>query len=521
MRISGRLVVPELQRRGLFHEDYAGTTLRENLGLERPMVSRPGVAKAGGVSSASASTFETRERAAAPVRTEAETFADFALRLDLAAVPPAVVALAKEHLLDVLGIALASSTWDFGRAALQGVLGLGEGGQATAIGSGAKLPAASAALVNGVLAHGLDFDDTHIGAIYHASAHAMAACLAAGEASGATGREMLTAFIASIEVGCRIAMVGAGAFHERAFHPTPLCGAFACVVGAGRLAGASREALVWALGLCGSQAAGVLEQNGSWIKRFGPGWAAHSAVVAVAFGKAGFIGPSTVFEGSRGFYASHLQMVPRGDGRPSLELGESWYAAGIALKPYPCCHYIHAFADAALELRRQFALEDVVRIECLLKQVLHRGVAEPRELRVRPRTAYEALFSVPFVVALALARGRVDLAAFHDEPLDAADLMALTEKTFVLDDPDSDYPLHFPGEVIVYLRDGDVLRCRKAASYGSPDLPMAREAVVAKFLGNAGRAIERGASERLVECVFGLEEAGSLDELVGLCKGRV
>ena len=459
---------------------------------------------------------------AAPLPTEAEAIAGFALSLDLSMAPPAVVTLAKEHLLDVLGIALASSTWDFGHAALQGARALGAAalgttGQATAIGSGAKLPPASAALVNGILAHGLDFDDTHIGAIYHASAHAMAACLAAGEAAGASGRELLTAFIASIEAGCRIAMVGAGEFHNRGFHPTPLCGAFACAVGAGRLAGASHQALVWALGLCGSQAAGILEQNGSWIKRFGPGWAAHSALSAVAFGQAGFIGPATVFEGSRGFYVSHLDKAPQGDERPSLDLGATWYAAGIALKPYPCCHYIHAFADAALELRGQFALDDVVRIECLLKLSLHRGVAEPRGLRIRPRTAYEALFSVPFVVALALARGRVDLAAFHDEPLDAPDLMALTEKTFVLDDPHSDYPLHFPGEVIMRLRDGRTLRCRKPASYGSPDLPMARDAVLAKFMANATRAIDQGAAERLADRVFHLEEAASLDELVALC----
>lgn len=450
-------------------------------------------------------------------RTEAEAIADFALGLDLSTVPPAVVDLAKEHFLDVLGIALASSTWDFGRAVLQGVRELGDGAQATGIGSGAKLPPASAALVNGVLAHGLDFDDTHIGAIYHASAHAIAACLASGEANCVSGRELLTAFIAALEVGCRIAMVGAGEFHDRGFHPTPLCGAFACTAGAGRLAGASRQALVWALGLCGSQAAGILEQNGSWLKRFGPGWAAHSALSAVAFGKAGFMGPTTVLEGSRGFYASHLQLVPKGDALPSLDLGSTWFALGIALKPYPCCHYIHAFADAALELRSQFALEDVERIDCLLKLSLHKGVAEPRDLRIRPRSPYEALFSVPFVVALALVRGRVDLAAFHDEPLDAADLMALTEKTFVLDDPHSDYPLHFPGEVIVHLRDGRTVRCRKAASYGSPDLPMARDAVVAKFMANATRAIDPARAERLAQCVLRLENAASLDDLVGLC----
>ena len=450
-------------------------------------------------------------------RTEAETIADFALGLDLAAVPPAVVELAKEHLLDVMGIALASSTWDFGQAVLRGARELGEGSQATAIGSGAKLPPASAALVNGVLAHGLDFDDTHIGAIYHASAHAMAACLAAGEANHVDGRDLLSAFIVAIEIGCRIAMVGAGEFHERGFHPTAICGAFACAAGAGRLARSSRQALVWALGLCGSQAAGILEQNGSWIKRFGPGWAAHSALSAVALGQAGFIGPATVLEGGRGLYATHLQSMPKAGAGPGHALGATWLTPGIALKPYPCCHYLHAFADAALELRGQFAPEEVERVECLLKLSLHKGVAEPRDRRIRPRTPYEALFSVPFVVALALVRGRVDLAAFHNEPLDAPDLMAMTERTFVLDDPHSDYPRHFPGEVIVHLRDGRTLRCRRAASYGSPDLPMSRDAVVAKFIANATRAIDEARARRLAGCVLRLEDARSLDEIVALC----
>ncbi len=451
-------------------------------------------------------------------RTEAESIAEFALGLDLAQVPPDVVELAKEHLLDALGIALASSRWDFGRAALEGARELGQGGEAACIGSGARLPAASAALVNGVLAHGLDFDDTHIGAVYHASAHALAACLAAGEANRASGREVLTAFVAAIEIGCRIAAVGAGEFHLRGFHPTALCGHFACAAGAGRLAGAGLEALVFALGLCGSTAAGLLEQNGSWLKRFGPGWAAHSALVAVALGKAGFLGPVSVLEGHRGLYNSHLQRAPEENALPSQGLGETWFARGIALKPYPCCHYIHAFADAALELRDQFVVQEVVRVECLLKQSLHSGVAEPRPIRIRPRTPYEALFSVQFVTAVALLRGRVDLAAFHDEPLDTPDLMALTEKTVVLDDPASDYPVHFPGEVIVHMRDGRVLRCRKPASYGSPDLPMARDAVLRKFRGNATRAISPEAADRLATCVLALEDAPSLDEVMRLAQ---
>ena len=116
-------------------------------------------------------------------------------------------------------------------------------------------------------------------------------------------------------------------------------------------------------------------------------------------------------------------------------------------------------------------------------------------------------------------KGRVDLAAFHDAPLDDPALMALTAKTSVLDDPHSDYPLHFPGEVIVHLRDGRTFRCRKPASYDSPHWAMARDAVMAKFLGSATRAIEPAAAERLAGFVLSLEATPSLDELVELCVG--
>ena len=298
--------------------------------------------------------------------TESEKLGRFALDLTLDAIPGDVLTLAKEHFLDALGIALASSRFDFGEAILNGAGALGDGTQATAIGSGVRLPAPSAALVNGVLAHGLDFDDTHIGAVYHATSPALAAALAAGEANGASGAEVLIAFTSALEIGCRLATVGAGAFHDRAFHPTSLCGTFAAAVVAGRLAKVDHETMTWALGLCGSQASGILERGTSWLKRLHPGWAAHCGLSAMALARAGFTGPNTVFEGGRGFYASHIQRIPTGDDLPSHDLGRTWQARGIALKPYPCCHFIHGFVDAALELRGKFDLADIERIDCPL-----------------------------------------------------------------------------------------------------------------------------------------------------------
>ena len=151
-----------------------------------------------------------------------------------------------------------------------------------------RLPAA--ALVNGTLIHGLDFDDTHIGAIYHATAPALAAALATGEAAQASGEELLTAFIAGLEIGCRLGLAAGGGFHDHHFHPTALCGAFAASYVAGRLMKLDAPAMVSSAGLCGSMAAGILELEGSWLKRMHPGWAAHSGIAAAAIAGSGFRG---------------------------------------------------------------------------------------------------------------------------------------------------------------------------------------------------------------------------------------
>lgn len=435
-------------------------------------------------------------------------------------VPDDVRALARGHFLDALGIALASSRTDFAAAVHGAARSLGAGGEATAIGFGTRLPAPSAALVNGTLAHGLDFDDTHVEAVYHASAPALAAALAAGEAAGADGRRTLAAFVVGLEIGCRLAGAAPGAFHDRGFHPTALCGTFASAAVAARLAADDRTALVHALGLCGSQAAGILELRESWLKRLHPGWAAHSGLVAAALGRHGFRGPATVFEGPHGFYASHLGRVPDGPASPTHELGTRWAARGIALKPYPCCHFVHAFVDAALALREQVRIQDIERIECPLTGRLQPLVGEPRERRIAPPTIYDALFSVPYAVALALVKGRVDLAAFYDEPLDDPAVLAVAARTFCPDDAASDYPRHFPGEVRITLGDGRTLQRREPTSRGTPERRLAPGEIEAKFVQNAARAVPGQTARRIVEMVWELERLPDIGALLRECVHR-
>ena len=416
-------------------------------------------------------------------------------------------------MLDALGIALASSGFDFAGPTLDGARKMGSGDAAHAIGSGAALPPAGAALVNGTLIHGLDFDDTHIGAIYHATAPALAAALAAGEAAGADGAAFLTGLIVGQEIGCRLARAAEGGFHDRGFHPTALCGAFAATYTAGRLMGADRRALVAAAGLCGSMAAGLLELHDSWLKRMHPGWAAHSGIAAVGLGTSGFRGPPTMLEGGHGFYHAHLGKIPSGETSPAQRIGQDWLIAGIGLKPYPCCHFTHGFVDCALELRGRVRLGEIESIDCPLHKRLMHMVSGP----TRPSEPYAAMFSVPYIVALALVTGEVDLAAFHDRGVDDPAVLAISDRTACSVDLASDFPVHFPGEVRITLKGGEVVSHRVATSFGTPERPLSEADIEAKFIANATRVLSAEAAGRIVRMAWEIERVGHVSELLQAC----
>ncbi|MCX5535840.1 MmgE/PrpD family protein [Streptomyces sp. NBC_00006] len=454
--------------------------------------------------------------------TAAERLARFATELCAKDIPEQVRAMARAHLLDGIGIALASSGMDFTRPVLDTALALGDGGRSHVIGYGTRLPAASAALVNGTLVHALDFDDTHIGAIYHATAPALAAALAVAEEQEADGESLLTAYVIGLEIGCRVAGAGAGSFHDRGFHPTGIAGTFAAAAVAARLRGLDTADTVSALGICGSQAAGTLELAGSSLKRLHPGWAAHSGIVAATLAASGFAGPPTIFEGPRGLFASHLGMTPAEIDLGLDDLGNRWMCADTALKPYPCCHFTHAFVDAALDLRSQLGGQplkstEIEEIICPTTPRIMPSVTEPAERKKAPRTLYEAQFSVQYIVAQALVSGRVDLATFYDQPLDDPDVLAVAAKVGCPPDPDSDFPVRFPGEVILRLADGRELRRRIPTSSGTPGNPLDEAVVLGKFRSNAGRVLAADQVRQIEESVGELDSLADLTDLMRKC----
>jgi 2-methylcitrate dehydratase PrpD len=452
--------------------------------------------------------------------TLAERLARFAAPLTFEDLPPSVVASVRLRVLDVLGIALAASTQEIAPALHAALEGWQARGDCTVV--GAKLGAAPplAALANGTLAHGLDFDDTHAGSITHASAVVLPAVLAVAESEGVDGRAAVTAAVAGYEAITRLGMAAPGAFHARGWHATSACGPFAAALAAGKTLGLGPAPLTAALGLAGSFASGLMEflEDGSWSKRLHPGWAAHGGVVAAGLARGGFTGPATILEGRFGFYRAFLGTAP--DRQVFETLGRDWETPRVGFKPYPCCHLLHAFLDCALALRQSHAPapEAIARVECRVAAGEVPIVCEPREAKLRPRTAYDAQFSLPYSVAAALLDGRVELETYAPDRLDDQRRLALAARVVHVVDPASDFPRAFPGWIRLHLTDGRVLEAREADGRGGPARPLPASAIVDKFRTNAGRLLPPRHVDELEAAALAVDTLPDVGLLMRLCR---
>jgi 2-methylcitrate dehydratase PrpD len=434
-------------------------------------------------------------------------------------VPPAVSDKAKLVFLDTLGIALASSTMDFGGMVLNVAKKLGGAAQSRLIGTAIKVASANAVLANGTLAHGLDYDDTLEEAIVHTGCVAATTALAAGEEVGASGKAVLEAAIAGTEVMCKVGLVAPGKFHARGFHPTALCSTFGAAAAAGKLYGLVLDQWVDAFGLCGSQSSGIIEYlaDGTWTKRLHPGWSAHGGVIATLLAREGFRGPAKVFEGTHGFYHS---FGGAGDYRfeKLLELGKEWEIPRLAFKSYPCGSISHPYMDCALKLKQKYgpAPEKIAEVVCRTAEGPVHRLWESLADKQRPTSSYGAKFSLPYSIAVMLIRGKAGLGEFSDEAIHDAQLLDLAKKVRYELDPTIDYPRHFSGHVKIFLDDGTVLEENQPYPRGGLEDPLAPGEIEEKFRANARLALTADRVEAILDSVRRLEQLPSIGTLSDL-----
>lgn len=440
-----------------------------------------------------------------------ETLAQFVHQLRYEDIPEQVRERAKDLMLDAIGIAFASTKFDFADKALAGLKFFGSGPR-TVIGMPAQLALRDAAVMNGVLIHGLDYDDTHLEGVVHASASCFSCAFGVAAEVNASGRDLITAYIAGLEAIARLGMVAKGGLHLNGLHPTGTIAAFASSLIAGKLMGLDAGQLVMAQGNALSTSASSSRQysrEGAWTKRLHPGWGAAAGITAAAMARGGFIGPRQVYEGEYSLYRT-LVGSRYGDCDLSLatkDLGMAWESARVAIKPIPACHLVHACSDAAVALASTHTIKaaDVQSIRALIPAQAVPIVCEPAAQRHRPLSSYAAQFSIYHAVAASLVRGKFGLAEMEPEVYNDPAILALGDKVAYEVDPQSEYPKYFSGEVVITLKDGRELRHREHINRGAAERPIVREDIVIKYLDNAGMAIPRERVERVRDTVLGAE----------------
>ena len=459
----------------------------------------------------------------------ASDLAAFASGLHMDGIAARVRIRALHLMLDATGIALASHRFGFAATALRGIEALSdpgvpaEGGLAgqdpggTVIGYPRRLAFRDAAMANGLLVHGLDYDDTHVPGIIHATASVFPCVLALGERLGASGAEVLAAYVAAVEAGARIGSVARGGFHRQGFHPTGLVGAFGCAIGAGRLLGLDAGRLAMAQGIALSTASGSMEflEDGAWTKRLHPGWAAVAGLTSAYLASEGFVAPSRPYEGRFGLYRSHLGSAAAQECDYSIAtagLGEEWELERVAVKPFPACHFLHGCADAAIAIARRHDLDpaEVEEVTALVPEETIATICEPVASKLRPTSDYDAKFSVQYAVAASLSRRAFGLAELEDEARTDGTILGLASRVRYRADPASAFPRAYSGEVVVRTRDGRELRHREEINRGADERPLTNAEIAKKYMENACLTVDEGRAVVIRDAILGLDRCADV-----------
>jgi 2-methylcitrate dehydratase PrpD len=285
---------------------------------------------------------------------------------------------------------------------------------------------------------------------------------------------------------CRLSLVPPKRVHKAGFHPTAVLGALGAAAGVGAALGLDARQLVDALGNAGSMASGIIEYlaEGAWTKRLHPGWAAQSGLRAALIGRAGFVGPRTVFEGTHGLFNGFAHTAEGNYDALLGDFGTRWVT--LAFKPYPCGTMTHPYIDCARRLAGRGIEPDAIQaLVCEVAEGTVHRLWEPLADKRQPPNGYAAKFSTPYCLAAGFVRGGVGLDAFTDQAVRDPAVLAVAAKVRYEIDPENPYPDNYTGHVRAVLRDGTTVEERQPHLRGGGREPLTRQDIEEKFALNA------------------------------------
>lgn len=433
--------------------------------------------------------------------------------------PPEAVDWSRVALLDTIGVALAGAREDCAVLLANGLSLSGGSGPSLIWGTKQRVSALDAALVNGTAAHALDFDNATNTMYGHVSATVIPALIAAAEAHGGSGRDVLLAHVAGFEVGARIGRAVNMHHYEKGWHPTSTLGAFSVAAACARLFNLDAGQTATALAMAASFASGVKANFGTMTKPLHVGHCARSGFMAALLAREGYTASHDALEAKQGFFnvfngagTFDASRVMEGWGEP-LDIVKP----GAAYKQYPCCASTHAPVDAALDIVREhgrLSPQAIAKIETLTsrRRLLHTD-------RPQPATALDAKFSVQYCVARALVTGSVRFEHFEGAAFEDADVRALLPRVHSAPYAEGQFGAgnEVAAAVKVTLNDGTVIARQVDRALGRrADNAIPHDQMEAKFESCASRVLPAARVAAIVDKVAAFEREDSVRGLVEL-----
>jgi 2-methylcitrate dehydratase PrpD len=438
--------------------------------------------------------------------------------------PAEAVESAKKEVLDSLATALGGSTKAGVKELVDMMKEWGGKKQSSIIAYGIKCPAPNAAQVNGTMIHALDYDDGHQAALVHTGCITVSTALAVAERTGKiSGKELLTAIALGGDFMARLGLAGrpGKTALSSGWHPTTLLGHFGAAATAGMIMELDEEGMINALGLAYHQSGGAGSgvSDGALAKRMGPGFAAKAGVTAALMAERGITGERDPLEGKTGLFNTYMG----GDYDPEIltaDLGKRFEGVNIGDKPYPCCGLIHACIDAALAIKAKHEIET----DRIVEIIAYGGhsvydLSQPPEVKRNPRTIIDAQFSVPWVVATAVVKGKVTVDDFTDEAIKRRDILQAAQKVSGKLVPEMDRHGVGPSGVTIKMKGGEEYREEVEYCLGSAELPMSFKDITKKFRECAAfsrKPLPTATVDKVIDMVGRLEKLDDATEIIRL-----
>lgn len=447
--------------------------------------------------------------------------AKFVSGLRYEAIPAEVRARIKLLILDSLGCALYGSHLQWCRILQDTLTRVDQTRDCAIWGTKFRLSAPHAALVNGTEVQGFELDDVHRAGVLHVGAVVLPALMSLAEThQNMSGRDFLTAAVAGYEIGPRVGLCMGPEHIGQGWHSGATLGVFSAAAGAARGLGLDVEKTVHALGIAGTQAAGLMAaQYGAMVKRMHAGRASQSGLYGALFAQGGLTGIVNVLESEYGgFCTTFSRSTDRFDlSELTAGFGEVWQTMAIALKFYSCVGSNHTTLDAIRDLQAQqpFSPHDIDRIKVHGSQVTMDHVG----WKYQPQGLTSAQLNLPFCVATYLLEGDCFVEQFSDSIVSDPARMALAEKVEVYHDADitsRGAKFRHMVRVEVVLKSGETLTCTKEYARGSERNFSSDADVIAKFEKLASHALPASQVAQLRDAVLGMEELTSASRLAQL-----